>query len=403
MLLVERHIIKRTDPRWKHLDHLCFLSKNLYNAALYQIKQEFLKSGKWIRYYDLDKNYKQILENDYRILPCCCAQNVLQKLDTNLKSYFQAIKVWKRDNKKFTGCPQFPKYKHKENGRNLLIFTLNGAHHKKNHITFSAKLNIPNLKTKTDNLQQVRIIPQSSCIVIEVVYKKEEIVKKCNKHTLAIDLGVNNLAVCAATKRLAPLIISGKPLKSINQFYNKELARLRSDTEKNHGLYTTNKIKQLTLKRNNKINDYMHKASKIIVDYCKLHKIDNIIIGKNDGWKQDINIGKRNNQNFVQIPFENLIQKITYKMALIGCKVSTREEAYTSKCSALDREVIGKHEVYLGKRVKRGLFRTSSGLIINADVNGSLNILRKQVACDPVILAACRGLVANPVKINIHK
>jgi putative transposase len=376
----------------------------MYNASLYIIKQEFIKTGKWIRTRDLDKNYKQVLENDYRALPAAASQIITQQLDNNLKSYFQAIKVWKRDNKKFTGCPIFPKYKHKEKGRNVLTLSINNAVHKGNFIWFSKQLNIPNLTTNTNSLQQVRIVPQSSCIVIEVVYRKEPIVKEhINRQHLAIDLGVNNLATCTTMKKLQPFIINGRPLKSINQYYNKRLSELKSQAEKNHGVKTTNRIKKLTLKRNNKVNDYMHKASKHIVDYCKENKIDNIIIGNNDGWKQEINIGKRNNQNFVQIPFENLIQKITYKQELEGGTCKTREESYTSKCSALDREDIKKHATYLGKRVKRGLFKTSTGLKINSDVNGSLNILRKQVSCDPVILAACRGFVANPLKINLHK
>ena len=219
MLLTERHIISRSDKRWKRLDELCYLSKNLYNSALYLIKQEFLKSGKWIRYYEMDKLIKEVNPEPYRALPACVSQQILMQLDTNLKGYFQAIKAWKRDNKKFTGCPIFPKFKDSKSGRNLVIMSSQNARHKGNLIWFSKQLKIKSLITKTESLNQVRIIPQSNCIVIEIICEKQEIIKQqqLNNNWLSVDLGINNLATCTSNVAQS-LIINGKPLKSINQF-----------------------------------------------------------------------------------------------------------------------------------------------------------------------------------------
>jgi len=210
----------------------------------------------------------------------------------------------------------------------------------------------------------------------------------------SLDLGVNNLITLVdnlmGEENREPIIINGRPIKSINQFYNKRRAFLQSELSVS-GQKTSKacpeceayrrELIKITDWRNKKIDDYMHKTSRFVMNYCLEHKIGHIVIGKNDGWKQSINIGKRNNQNFVFIPFDKLIQQIQYKAKLIGIVVTTEEESYTSKCSALDLEEIGKHEdhAYAGKRVKRGLFKTALGILINADVNGALNILRKVI------------------------
>jgi putative transposase len=404
MQLTERHIIKKSHPQFKACDNACFLSKNLYNAALYRIKQEFLLTGKWLRYNDLEREFKLSNQPDYRFLTNNTSQQILMLLDKNLKSYFQAIKVWKRDNKKFTGCPVFPRYKDKEKGRNIVVYTYVQLNLKNDGIIkFPKREGLLPLKTfcKKEYIQQVRIIPQSSCYMIEVVYNFEEKIKEPNSEYLSIDLGINNLTTCTSTIQNQGFIINGKPLKSINQFYNKKLAKLKSSLEKNHKRKSSNKTKKLTLKRNNKINHYLHHTSKEIVSYCVKNNIDNIVVGKNDLWKSEVNLGKRNNQNFVQIPFDRLEQQISYKAKKEGITFTTINEAYTSKCSALDLETVQKHEHYLGKRIKRGLFKTSDGTLINSDINGSLNILRKVTGRDDFVIRSGIGLVMNPLKINL--
>lgn len=211
------------------------------------------------------------------------------------------------------------------------------------------------------------------------VYNIDE--KRCsdNGNYVGVDIGINNLATVGGNK-INPVLINGRPLKSINQFYNKQLAKLKSrqDTCKNKNVHSS-KIRKLTQKRNNKIKDYLHKASRKLVNHLVSNSVSKIVIGHNKNWKQDINLGKSNNQKFVQIPFSMFIHMVTYKSQLEGIEVIVREESYTSKCSFLDNEEIRKCETYKGKRIKRGLFRSYDGRLINADLNGALNILRKEI------------------------
>lgn len=394
MILSERHVIKNS----KELDRICFLSKNLYNAALYAIKQEFLTTGKWIRAYDLIKKFTSEDNPDFRAVSSNSAQQIIMILDTNLKSYFKAIKSWKRDNKKFTGCPKFPRYKHKTEGRNIFTYSTNQARQKGEYIHFPKKEGLRPLRTKCEqgSLKQVRIIPKYGYHVIEVIYEVQDTEKKPdNGKAVGIDLGVNNLATVAGDECY---IINGKPLKSINQYYNKKKAILQSQLKKNHGKHTSKIIERLTLKRNNKVSDYLHKASKYIVMNCKS---TTLVVGHNDWWKQKADLGKKTNQSFTDIPFDKFIRQLRYKSERQGLTFIEIDEGYTSRCSSFDLEDICKHERYIGKRVKRGLFKTGKGALVNADVNGALNILRK-VKGDAE-MPTYTGLVVNPIKINLYK
>ena len=404
MKIVERHIIKKSDKRWKSLDNICFLSKNLYNSALYHIKDNYSKTGKFIRYNDLERDFKLTNQKDYRSLPIGSSQQTLMLVDKSLTSYFKLLSKWKKDKKSLTGCPKFPKYKDKIKGRFITVFTITQAKLKEGYIYFPKKSSIEPIKTNVTSLKQVRIIPQSSCYIIEVIYEKQEKEKIINNNYLSIDLGLNNLATCYDTLNNKSLIVNGKPIKSINQYYNKKRALIQSNLIKNHNKYNSNKLNNLTLKRNNKIQDYLHKSSRFIVNYCVKNNIFNLVVGYNKEWKQEINIGKRNNQNFIQIPYYKLLNLLKYKCKLEGINFIQNEESYTSKCSALDLESLNKHDNYLGKRVKRGLFISSKGIKINADLNGALNILRK-VAPDKgkeiVQTQRCRGQAIWPSKINL--
>ncbi len=383
---VEKHQIKN----YEALDQLCFKCKNLYNKANFVIRQRFIETSKdvkqgqkenaeWIRYNELDKICKQKNWPEYRDLPAQTAQQTLKLLDKNWQSFFKAIKEWKKTPDKFKNRPKLPNYKHKEKGRCVTIFTNQQTKIMNGFIHFPKITGLKSVKTKiVSGLQQVRIIPGNIVYTIEIVYKKDVDITDINPEKyLGIDLGINNItAIVSNDVSLRPLIINGRPLKSINQFYNKEKARLMSFVGEKG---SSNRIEKLTHNRNRKINDFMHKTSRLIVDYAREHQIGTIIIGKNDGWKQKVNIGKRNNQTFVQIPFNKLIEQIEYKSEEIGIKVIQQEESYTSKCSFFDLEPVKKHESYVGKRVKRGLFRTGNKKLVNADINGSANIIRKVV------------------------
>ena len=375
MILAEKHIIKKNDYRFDELQNICKLSKNLYNVALYKTRQHFFEHNKFLTAFSLDGILRKKQDVDYNALPQKVSQQTLKMVEQNFKSFFALLKL--KNKGKYKEKVKLPKYLDKD-GEYITVYT-NQAISKKalkeGFIQFS-KTNI-RIKTAVENVQQVRIVPKGNHLVVEVLYiVKEKELKEDNDRYCSIDLGVNNLSTMGSNV-LKPIIINGKPLKSINQYYNKKLAKLKSELKNEKK--TSRRIKSLTVKRNNKVNDYLHKASKLIVNYLVSNNISTLVIGKNKEWKQNANIGKRNNQNFIQIPHTRFIEMLTYKCKLEGITVIVKEESYTSKCSFMDNEPIKKHKVYLGKRVKRGLFQTKDKRLINADLNGSLNISRKVV------------------------
>ena len=226
-------------------------------------------------------------------------------------------------------------------------------------------------------------MPKNGCYELQVIYKAKELKQIISDNVAAIDLGLNNLATIV-TNVSSPFIINGKPLKSINHNWNKRVAKHQSKLRK--GVKTSKQIRNLTNKRNRRVNDYLHKASRALVNEFVKQSISKVVIGYNNGWKKNIKLGKRNNQNFVQIPYGRFIKMITYKCLLVGVEVVTDEETYTSKCSFLDNESVEKHDDYMGKRIKRGLFMSSVGTLINADVNGACNIMKKHLGIEPSAL-----------------
>ncbi len=358
------------------LSKLCHKAKNLYNLANWYFRQDFFNLNNILSYYDLNFILKN--KEAYRNLPSQTSQQMLKLVTRNCKSYFKSLREYRKDYRKFKRRPRIPKYK-KKNGESIVIFTNQQCRIKNGYLHFPKRVNIKLIKTRIQNkLKEVRIVPLGINYKIEIVYEKEEQNLGLNQdNVLAIDLGLNNFITAVNNIGKKPIIVKGKILKSINQFYNKQLAYYRSVENKKGNFQDTKRIKKLTLKRNNKITTLFHRISRFIVDYCVQNNIGTIVIGRNQGWKQKINIGKRNNQNFVQIPFYKLIQQIKYKSELVRIQFETDDESYTSKCSFLDNEEIKKHDKYLGKRVRRGLFRASNGTIINADVNAAYNILKK--------------------------
>ena len=402
MKLVEQHIIKSNNVLYKELDNLCFLSKNLYNQALYRIRQQFFEDKSFKNYYNLNRELHDENQLDYRALPANTSQETLKLVNQNYSSFFKSLQ------KHIKGV-KIPRYLDKTKGRQIVVY---------NHMTLPSNLlekgiiKLPKtniqFKTKQKNIRQVRIVPKNNYIVIEVIYEAtiKELLKD-NKRYMSIDLGIDNLASCSSNVSKS-FIINGKPVKSINQYYNKKKAKLQAELELKNKKKSSKQIQNLTLKRNNKIKDYFHKASRYIVNQLVNQSINTLIIGKNDGWKQETNIGNVNNQNFTSIPHQMFINQLKYKCQLEGINVIEQEESYTSKVSFFDNDFIpvyGQNDELFkssGKRIKRGLFKTSNGLLINADINGSLNIMRKYLneVCDDLISPANRGLVMNPVKIQ---
>jgi len=393
MQLVERHI--RIND--KAIEALCVKAKNLYNQSLYYLRQATFGKIQHFTEYELSSLFAEFNQEDYRALPAQTSQQVIKQVFKNYKSWYRARAEWEKNSSKFSGRPKLPKYK---KVTSEVIFTGQQLKLKDGYIHFPKMTNLQPLKTKVDNICQVRIIPQATCFVIEVVYNKEE-VKNGNlkkENVLSVDLGLNNLATCVNNVGKQPFIINGKIIKSVNQMYNKTKAKLMSYVG-DRG--TSNRIKKLTFYRNNFIEDKLHKTSRFIVNYCLENEIGTIIIGYNKQWKDEINIGKVNNQKFVFIPHSKLIDKITYKAKLVGIEVIEQEENYTSKCDSLALELICKHEVYSGKRMTRGLFQSSVGKLINADVNGAINIARKVIGDYFAMSIINSGFVFNPIKLNI--
>ena len=388
MQRVEQHIIKTNEYR-----ELAVKSKELYNQTLYYLRQMLFGNIEWSSEYEMSKIYTEFNEPVYRNLPAQTAQQTIKLVFKSWKSWLNSLKDYKKNPSKYKGRPRIPKYK-KE--LFTVVFTNQQVKLKNGFIHFPKKLNLKPIKTKVSNIAQVRIVPRSNHFVVEVVHNIKNVDKlNDNKRYLGIDIGLSNLASCSSNV-VNSFIINGRPLKSINQYYNKKKAKLMSFIGDKG---SSKRIENLTFKRNNKVKDYLHKASRIIVDKAKENNINTIIIGNNKQWKQKINIVKRNNQAFVSIPFSTLIEQIKYKAEELGINVILREESYTSKCSSLDLEPIQKHEKYFGRRIKRGLFKTLKGILINADINGSLNIIRKEFG--DAFMPADRGLVLNPIKINI--
>jgi len=388
-------------PKIDTLSQLCHNSKNLYNEANYIVRQEMFKTGKWTRYYNLAMILKD--SDCFKSLNAQSSQQTLKVLDRSWKSFFKAIKEWKIHPEKFLGRPKIPSYKPK-NGESILIFTNQQVSIKDGYLTFPkrADLRVKTRLADDTDIREVRIIPKGMGYVCEIVYeKKVEPLKLDRDRVATVDFGLRNIITIANNVGEQPIIVKGGVLMSINQFYNKEKAELQSiyDTQKIH---TGRKMKVLTTKRNNKIKDQMHKISHMVIEYCIAHNIGTIVIGHNENWKQNADMGKKNNQNFVQIPFYILTNQLQYKAEEIGDKVILQEESHTSKCSFLDSEPIGHHETYVGKRVSRGLFRSAKGIIINADVNGSLNIGRKAIpkAFARVVADGIEGLGLVPKRCN---
>ena len=395
MQLTERHILSNSDSRFTVIDQAAFAAKNLYNAANYLVRQSFITDGVYLNYYAINTQMRET--EQYRALPSKVSQQVLRMLDKNWQGFFGAMKAYRVDPSKFKKRPGLPRYLDKQKGRYPLVYTIQALSKPalKDGRVVPSGLPIE-VQTRQTRIAQVRIIPRSSYYVVEVVYEKDVEPAAVDPALVAgIDIGLNNLAAITANKPgFVPLLVNGRPLKHINQFYNKRIAELQTKLGKTG---RTALMKRLTIHRNRLIDHYLHTHSRRIINILVEEGIGTLVIGKNDGWKQEISIGTQNNQNFVQVPHARFIQMLTYKAELVGITVVLINESHTSKCSFLDDEPICHHDKYVGKRVKRGLFRAADGRRINADVNGSYNIIKK--AIPNAFSNGIAGVVGHPVGI----
>lgn len=395
MHLVERHIIK--DNRF---EDICWKSGLLYNYVLYNVRQGIF-SGNYLKEYEFSTKLGRENQFDFRQLPSSVSQQVIGQVFKSINSWIRLKKDFEKNPGKYNNHrPSLPKYKRGKK-QNVIVFTTSACRIKKDGCVHFVNDIIDPIKTnvKKEKLKQVRIIPQATCYVVEVIYEKEEQDLNLNKdNVLSIDLGLNNLCTCISNVGVKPFIVNGKVIKSFNQRYNKKKAKLMSLIGDKG---TSRRINRMTCYRNCWISDKMHKISRHIIDLCKSSNIGTIIVGQNKGWKQEINLGKRTNQKFVEIPFKSLIDKLTYKAKLIGISLITHEESYTSKIDHLAFEPLKKQEIYLGKRKRRVLFQSSIGKLLNADINGAIGIGRKVFGDSYVSRIIDSGLAFNPVRVNV--
>ena len=414
-LRVERIVIRNGHEAFKASAYCCQIARRIKNATHYLIHHEKKPNGKPLGHSDADKWLKKNNVELYKKLPSSMSQRTTQICGQEWSSFYSALKGFAKNPSGYKARPRPPKYAYRAS---TLHIGRNGFKVVDGKLVFANDV-LPNIVTsfgfsqnwneKVDKTiaQEVRIIPQGNCFVIELVYnpiKLQAVGSFClllNKSRKAgIDLGVNNLIALATDQPdLRPVLINGKPLKSINAWYNKRAAVLRSQEKYNH-------LQTISNKRYNQVRDYLHKASRYVVDHCVSNDLGTLVIGHNEGWKQDINIGKVNNQKFVNIPHSVLIEQIKYKAYELGINVIVREESYTSKASALENDAIPDHgdkviPKFSGRRVKRGLYKSKNG-IINADINGALNILRKETG-EVFDTLACRGCVTQPVLVTLGK
>lgn len=379
-------------------------SKLIFNQSLYFLRQayfDYLKNNTKIKTPTYNQLYELVKNSDIfkdSPLDFVVKQSCIQQASNNWTSFIKATMSFKKNPNKFKSRPLMPKYL--KNDFNLISIDntrLRTKGCKEQEIRLpksNFKFKLPNYIDKKQ-IKCLRILNFYDKIKIEIVYEKQlKLINYDNDNSIGIDIGLNNLAAITSNEQNLSWLINGRPLKSINQYYNKKLALLKSKT-------ATKQIQLLNKKRKLKIDNYLHWASRKVINLCIENEISKIIIGKNDNWKQNINLGKRNNQNFVQIPFAKFIQMIQYKAQEIDISVILTEESYTSKCDHIVNEEMTHKLTYLGKRTKRGQFKSSVGKILNADINGSIGILRKKNEISDVQLMNLRnrGDVVSPMKL----
>ena len=393
MRQVERHWIKEGHDLYPICDDLTFKAKNLYNAGLYHIRQSIFERNKCqgeekpsvLSWVELVSQFRKEKQGDMLALPSKVSTNILKSLGSSIHSYYQLLKCYHdKSNLSVTSKPQLPRYLHKTEGRSVVEFTNQTISRKRGVngelILCPKNLNL-SIPTKVTNPKSVRIVPKLKAFVIEVVYEVEVSPLKQTGNYAAIDLGVDNLATITFSNGTNPLVVKGTQLKSINQGYNRLIAKAQSKLPANQK--TSQHIHRLWRNRELKLQAELHKITSFLSLYFDEMAIETVFIGKNQGWKQEVSLGKKTNQSFTQIPFNTFISQLTYKCLVKGIEVIEQEESYTSKASFLDEDEIPVYEKvqtkpqFSGKRISRGLYQSKDGRVLNADVNGSYNILVK--------------------------
>ena len=402
--------IRLNKLQYKILKDYSHYSNNLYNYSLYVANQHFKQTGKYIGIKNLEDIVK--LNDNYKLLPIQTAQQTIRLLDQNYRAFFSLLR--KKSKGEYDDKIQIPKYKKKGNCFNV-IFTNQNSKLKNNKLTFykgrdykilnNNKLEIDFTYKIDGKIKQIMFQPKynGKYFIMYVNYEenKKQQLNLNKSNYLSIDLGINNFCACIDTLGHS-FLMNGKPLKSYNRWYNKQVAEVKSELKLKNNKNWSNYLQKITMDRENWIDNYFNQIVSKLTNHCIKNDMGNVVIGYNEGWKNECNMGKINNQKFYSIPHLKFKLKLENKCNEIGINFIYHEESYTSKCSLIDLEPIKKQEFYLGKRVKRGLFQTDKGIKLNADINGSGNILRKVIG-DAWLSQPIVDLMLNPVKINFYK
>ena len=386
---LQQNLTNLNADEYEVLRSLCHLSKNLYNKTLYEVRQHYFNNGEYLNYYDA---YDQLKTNwNYEVLPSQVAQQTMKQVDRGFKSFFNLAEK-KRENK-YDADISPPSYLDKDSFYTL-EFPSQSFQVKDDHIRLGipysyrdefgcdlTEIKIPFTyeEVQAANVKRVQILPKADAQYFEyrVLYEQDvEQIETIDGSWLGIDLGVDNLAACCDWRGRA-FIVDGRHLKSQNRHYNKQIAHYQSIKDKQGIDGTTRRIEKLHQKRRYAINDYLNKTVRLITDYCIENQIKTVYVGDGKGWKQNVDLGDKTNQNFVSIPFDKLKQKLKHKLEPRGITFELVPESHTSKCSFYDEEAVAHHDEYVGQRVERGLFEASDGTRYNADVNGAVNMARK--------------------------
>ena len=418
-LTLKQQVKHLSREEFRNLKYLSHIAKNLTNETIYNIRQYYFKNKKYLSY---NENYKMLKNSEnYKKLNSNMAQQILKEVEGSFKSFFALLKKTKNKDYDYKKV-KIPKYLKRDGYYTLVIAMIRikdnklvipySNSFKKRHIPI--EITIPNI-LKDKNIKEIRIIPKHNARYFEIQYtyevKEQENNKLDNTKALSIDIGINNIMTCV-TNEGRSFIIDGRKLKSINQWYNKRNSKLQGYKDI-RGLTSMTKLQSnLLRRRNNKVNDYIHKSCKTVISYCIANNIKNIVIGCNSDIQRDSNIGRVNNQTFCFLPLGRIKDNLVYRCKKVGMNLIIQEESYTSKASFFDRDDIPSYNDIIkdnnimkeikfnGKRIKRGLYKTKKGLIINADINGALNILRKSKVVSLETLYN-RGVVDTPMRIRI--
>lgn len=420
-------MVKRSSPDYEYVKMVTHLSKNLYNSGLYRVREHFFQENQYLSYPKLARMLVQENQPDYRALPTKVGKQTLRKMHQDYTSFFKLVKL--KNDGKYDKNVQPSKYK-KKDGYTVAVFPKESI---SKRVTYDEQRKLyahtvcvnddtfrHTFYSRHSSIDCIRIIPKydGMYFVVEIVYTQQLPPQVSdNGRYASVDLGINNLMAVFFNFNTEALLFNGRQVKSINQYYNKQRATIQrmlsschntvsfgKDGKSYHKVrHNSNRINSLSAKRTRKINNELHAISRVFVNHVVSLDVSKVIIGYNKNWKQDIKIGKRNNQKFISIPHERLLAMLQYKLALVGVEMIMTEESYTSKCSALDKETVGYHDSYCGRRVQRGLFVTKNGLRINADINGAINIMRKVVPNEYVYFDGIEDVAVRPRLYNVSR